>query len=319
MDFAYFLQLLINGLTLGAIYGLIAIGYTMVYGIVGMINFAHGEIFMIGAFLAFIAFLVLVTIGVTAIPLILVLVLLFAMVANAVWGWALERVAYRPLRTSFRLAPLITAIGMSIVLQNFMQLAQGTRSKPLDPLLQKLGTDAWGIGILTERYSIMQGGTFTVTLSAIQILIIAVTIVVLMVFSYIIARTPLGRAQRACEQDRTMASLLGVNVDQVIALTFVMGASLASVAALMYFLYYTAIDPFIGFVVGIKAFTAAVLGGIGSIPGAVLGGLAIGFIEMFWAGYFSADYKNVATFSILAIVLIFRPSGLLGRPEIEKV
>lgn len=319
MEFAFFLQLLINGLTLGAIYGLIAIGYTMVYGIVGMINFAHGEIFMIGAFLALIAFLILVTIGITAVPLILLLVLVFAMIANSVWGWSLERIAYRPLRTSFRLAPLITAIGMSIALQNFVQLVQDTRAKPLDPLLQKLGPNAWGTWLLTERYSIMQGGSFTVTLSAIQILIIAVTVVVLLIFSYLIARTPLGRAQRACEQDRVMASLLGVNVDQVISLTFVMGASLASVAALMYFLYYTAIDPFIGFVVGIKAFTAAVLGGIGSIPGAMVGGMIIGYIEVFWSGYFSADYTNVATFSILAIVMIFRPSGILGRPEIEKV
>jgi branched-chain amino acid transport system permease protein len=302
----YFIQQLINGLTLGSIYGLIAIGYTMVYGIIGMINFAHGDIFMIGAFIALILFLLLVSAGVTFVPLVLLLVLLLGMFFTAVWGWTLERVAYRPLRTSFRLAPLITAIGMSIIFQNFVQLQQDARVKPLPP-------------VVTGGYTLMEAENFTVTLSNIQIVIILATIILMAVFSYIITRTPLGRAQRACEQDRVMASLVGVNVDRVISLTFVMGAALASVAGLMYLLYYGVIDFFIGFVAGIKAFTAAVLGGIGSLPGAMLGGLIIGLIEVFWAGYFTTAYKDVAAFSILAIVLIFLPSGLLGRPEIEKV
>jgi branched-chain amino acid transport system permease protein len=302
----YFLQQLINGVTLGSIYGLIAIGYTMVYGIIGMINFAHGDIFMVGAFMALIFFLLLLSIGMTAIPVILVLVLLLGMFFTAVWGWTLERIAYRPLRTSFRLAPLITAIGMSIVLQNFVQLAQDARVKPLPP-------------VITGGYTLMQAEGFTVTLGNIQITIMLTTVALMAIFSYIIAKTSLGRAQRACEQDRLMASLVGVNVDRVISLTFVMGASLAAVAGLMYLLYYGVIDFFIGFVAGIKAFTAAVLGGIGSLPGAMLGGLIIGLIEVFWAGYFSTQYKDVAAFSILAIVLIFLPSGLLGKPEIEKV
>jgi branched-chain amino acid transport system permease protein len=302
----YFLQQLINGVTLGSIYGLIAIGYTMVYGIIGMINFAHGDIFMVGAFMALIMFLLALSIGMTAIPVILVVVLLLGMFFTAIWGWTLERIAYRPLRTSFRLAPLITAIGMSIVLQNFVQLAQGARVKPLPP-------------VITGGYTLMQSEGFTVTLGNIQITIMLTTVVLMAVFSYVIAKTSLGRAQRACEQDRLMASLVGVNVDRVISLTFVMGASLAAVAGLMYLLYYGVIDFFIGFVAGIKAFTAAVLGGIGSLPGAMLGGLIIGLIEVFWAGYFSTQYKDVAAFSILAIVLIFLPSGLLGKPEIEKV
>ncbi len=302
----YFLQQLINGLTLGSIYGLIAIGYTMVYGIIGMINFAHGDIFMMGAFMALISFLLIISLGITAIPLVLVLVLIACMLLTSAWGWALERVAYRPLRASFRLAPLITAIGASIFLQNFVQFTQDARVKPLPP-------------VITGGHILMRTDGFSVSLSNIQIIIMITTFTVMALFSYFIAKTSLGRQQRACEQDRTMAALLGVNVDRVISLTFVMGAALAAVAGLMYLLYYGVIDFFIGFVAGIKAFTAAVLGGIGSLPGAMLGGLVIGLIEVFWAGYFTTEYKDVAAFSILAIVLIFFPSGLLGRPEIEKV
>ena len=305
----YFLQQLINGITLGSINGLIAIGYTMVYGIIGMINFAHGDIFMVGAFVALAA---LIIIGVTATtPIILllaalILVIVIAMAFTSVWGWTIERVAYRPLRGSFRLAPLITAIGISIVLQNFVQLMQTARVKPLPPLV-------------TGGYSIIDNGGFIVRLSNIQIIIILTTVVLMTVFTLIISRTALGRAQRACEQDARMAALLGVDVDRTISLTFVLGAALAAVAGVMFLLYYGVIDFYIGFNAGIKAFTAAVLGGIGSLPGAMLGGLLIGLIETFWSGYFSVEYKDVATFSILAITLIFLPSGLLGRPEVEKV
>ena len=309
----YFVQQLINGLTLGSIYGLIAIGYTMVYGIIGMINFAHGDVFMIGAFVALIGIIALglsAASGFGVIILALFLILLLSMALTSVWGWTIERIAYRPLRTSFRLAPLITAIGMSIVLQNLVQITQGARVKPLQP-------------IITGGYEIMQGqtenGLFVVQLSNIQILIILTTTILMVAFSLLIAKTPLGRAQRACEQDRKMAALLGVNVDRTISLTFVMGAGLAAVAGLMYLLYYGVIDFFIGFIAGVKAFTAAVLGGIGSLPGAMLGGLIIGLIETFWSAYFSIEYKDVAAFSILAIVLIFLPSGLLGKPEVEKV
>jgi branched-chain amino acid transport system permease protein len=302
----YFLQQLINGVTLGAIYGLIAIGYTMVYGIIGMINFAHGDIFMIGAFIALIAFLCLVAIGITAVPLALFLVLLIAMALTALYGWTVERFAYRPLRQSFRLAPLISAIGMSIALENYAQVAQGARVKPLPPLI-------------TGGYTLMQEGGFTVQLSNVQIIVVVTTVVLMVIFSWLVARTRLGRDMRACEQDLKMASLLGVDVNRTIAYTFVIGAALAAVAGVMHLLYYGVIDFYIGFVAGVKAFTAAVLGGIGSLPGAMLGGLLIGLIETFWSAYFSIEYKDVAAFSILVIVLIFLPTGILGRPEVEKV
>jgi branched-chain amino acid transport system permease protein len=302
----YFLQQLINGVALGSIYGLIAIGYTMVYGIIGMINFAHGDIFMVGAFIALIAFLALVAIGVTAVPLALFFVLLIAMVLTALYGWTVERFAYRPLRGSLRLAPLISAIGMSIVLQNYVQLAQGARVKPLPPLV-------------TGGYTILDLDGFGVRLSNIQIIIVVTTLVLMAIFSWLVARTRLGRDMRACEQDLKMASLVGVDTDRTIAFTFVIGAALASVAGIMFLLYYGVIDFYIGFQAGIKAFTAAVLGGIGSLPGAMLGGLLIGLIETFWSAYFSIEYKDVAAFSVLVLVLIFLPTGILGRPEVEKV
>ncbi|MEO4000918.1 branched-chain amino acid ABC transporter permease LivH [Mesorhizobium sp. CAU 1732] len=307
----YFVQQLINGLTLGSIYGLIAIGYTMVYGIIGMINFAHGDIFMISSFIALATFLILTSVlGFAFLPVVLLIVLIIAMLFTAAWGWTVERIAYRPLRGSFRLAPLITAIGMSIVLQNFVQITQGARVKPLPPQIQ---------GGITVMEGSTEAGRIVVQLSYMQMIIIVTTVVLMALFTLIITKTSLGRAQRACEQDRKMASLLGVNVDRTISLTFVMGAALASVAGLMFLLLYGVIDFYIGFLAGIKAFTAAVLGGIGSLPGAMLGGLLIGLIEVFWSGYFSVEYKDVAAFSILAIVLIFLPSGLLGRPEVEKV
>ncbi|WEX09734.1 branched-chain amino acid ABC transporter permease LivH [Chelativorans sp. AA-79] len=307
----YFLQQLINGLTLGSIYGLIAIGYTMVYGIIGMINFAHGDIFMIGAFISLAMFLVLTTVlGFAFLPVVLLIVLIVAMLFTSAWGWTVERIAYRPLRGSFRLAPLITAIGMSIVLSNFVQITQGARVKPLQPQIP---------GGITLIQGNTEAGTMVVQLSYMQMIIIVMTVVLMAAFTLIITRTSLGRAQRACEQDRKMASLLGIDVDRTISLTFVMGAALAAVAGLMFMLLYGVIDFYIGFVAGVKAFTAAVLGGIGSLPGAMLGGLLIGLIEVFWSGYFSVEYKDVAAFSILAIVLIFLPSGLLGRPEVEKV
>tara|TARA_R110002094_G_scaffold32135_1_gene44786 strand:- start:3190 stop:4125 length:936 start_codon:yes stop_codon:yes gene_type:complete len=309
----YFLQQLINGITLGSIYGLIAIGYTMVYGIIGMINFAHGDIFMVSSFIALIVITALgitVSTGLGMTFLALILVLVSAMVIASVFGWTTERLAYRPLRGSFRLAPLITAIGISIVLQNYIQITQGARVKPLQPLI------ADGYTLMTR---VDANGEFAVQISNMQILIIVVTIVLMTIFSLIIAKTSLGRAQRACEQDRKMASLLGINVDRTISTTFVMGAALAAVAGLMFLLYYGVIDFFIGFIAGVKAFTAAVLGGIGSLPGAMLGGLVIGLIETFWSAYFSVEYKDVAAFSMLAIVLIFLPQGLLGKPEVEKV
>ena len=302
----YFLEQVINGLTLGSVYGLIAIGYTMVYGIIGMINFAHGDVFMVSAFIALILFVAISTLlGSLPIAIALLLVLLAAMALTALWGAVIERVAYRPLRGSFRLAPLISAIGMSIFLMNFVQLIQGPRNKSIPPIIKGGFNIPIGDGSITIAYK--------------QLLIIPTTAILLAGFWFIVQRTSLGRAQRACAQDRKMASLLGINVDQTIAITFIMGAALAAVAGALYVVHYGVISFSDGFVPGIKAFTAAVFGGIGSLPGAVLGGLLIGLIEALWSAYFSIDYKDVAAFSILAITLIFMPSGILGKPDVEKV
>jgi branched-chain amino acid transport system permease protein len=303
----YFLQQIINGVTLGSIYGLIAIGYTMVFGIIGMVNFAHGDLFMVSTFIALIFFLVMtMVLGVGSVAMSLLVVLLAAMFLTSLWSWAIERLAYRPLRGSFRLAPLISAIGMSIFLMNLVQLVQGPRNKPIAPMLNDVIT-------------IKEGVNYAVTISYKQMIIMLVTVILLSIFWWVVQYTPLGRAQRACEQDRRMAALLGINVDRTISITFVMGGALAAVAGVLYLVYYGVVNFADGFVPGIKAFTAAVLGGIGSLPGAVLGGLLIGLIEALWSAYFSIDYKDVAVFSILAITLIFMPSGLLGKPEVEKV
>ncbi len=303
----YFIQQLINGLTLGSIYGLIAIGYTMVFGIIGMVNFAHGDVFMLSTFIALILLLILTQIlGIVSIGLALLLVLIGGMALTGLWNWVIERVAYRPLRGSYRLAPLISAIGMSILLMNFVQVVQGPRNKSIPPLFGDVMT-------------LIEHPTTPVTLSDKQFVIMLTTALLLAGFWWLVRKTALGRDQRACAQDRKMAALVGVNVDRTISLTFVLGAALAAVAGLLYVIQYGVVNFADGFTPGIKAFTAAVLGGIGSLPGAVLGGLLIGLIETLWSSYFSIDYKDVAAFSILAITLIFLPSGLLGKPDVEKV
>jgi branched-chain amino acid transport system permease protein len=303
----YFIQQVINGITLGSIYGLIAIGYTMVFGIIGMVNFAHGDVFMLSAFIALIVFLIVSTwLGIASVVVAILAMLVVSMILTGAWNWAIEKVAYRPLRGSFRLAPLISAIGMSIVLSNFVQVAQGPRNKPIPPIVQ-------------DVFTLVHGERNNVTLSLKQIVIMFVTVILLAIFWYVVKKTPLGRAQRACEQDRKMAALVGVDVDRTISLTFVMGAALAAVAGTMFLMFYGVVNFSDGFSPGIKAFTAAVLGGIGSLPGAVLGGILIGLIEALWSAYFSIDYKDVAAYSILAIVLIFLPQGILGRPDVEKV
>jgi branched-chain amino acid transport system permease protein len=232
--------------------------------------------------------------------------LIVSMLFTSLYGWAVEQIAYRPLRGSFRLAPLISAIGMSVFLQNYVQVTQGARLKPIPPLLH-------------GGFTLFESGGFAVQVSYLQLVIMVLTLALMLGFSTLIAASPLGRAQRACEQDIAMASLLGVDVDRVISATFVMGAALAAVAGLMVTLYYGVIDFFIGFLAGVKAFTAAVLGGIGSLPGAMLGGLLNGLIEAFRSGNFSVEYKDVSVFVILVLVLVFLPTGLLGRPEVEKV
>jgi branched-chain amino acid transport system permease protein len=302
-----FVQQLINGLTLGSIYGLIAIGYTMVYGILNMVNFAHSGVFMVSSFIALTTLLILTSwLGVSSMVLALMIIMVVAMVLTSVLNWTIERVAYRPLRHSFRLAPLISSIGMSIFLTNFVQVSQGQRNKSVPPMFNQVVT-------------LIEGRGYDVAISYEQITIWVVTAVLLLAFWYLVAKTSLGRAQRACEQDQKMAALVGVDVDRTVAITFVIAASLAAVAGSMYLMYYGVVNFADGFVPGIKAFTAAVLGGIGSLPGAVIGGLLIGLIETMWSAYFSIDYKDVAVFSLLAITLIFLPQGLLGKPDIEKV
>jgi branched-chain amino acid transport system permease protein len=231
-----FVQQLINGLTLGSIYGLIAIGYTMVFGIIGMVNFAHGDVFMLSAFIALIFFMLISAwFGAGLIVLALIFVLILAMFFTSLWNWTIERVAYRPLRGSFRLAPLISAIGMSIFLMNFVQVVQGPRNKPTPPMLNK-------------SVLLIDSATYPVSISYKQIVIIVTTIVLLAAFWYLVQKTPLGRAQRACEQDRKMASLLGIDVDRTISITFVMGAALAAVAGVMYLVLYGVVSFHDGFV-----------------------------------------------------------------------
>jgi branched-chain amino acid transport system permease protein len=277
-----------------------------VFGIIGMVNFAHGDVFMLSAFIALLLLLALTQmLGLAAAPAFIV-ALFVSMALTALWNYAIERVAYRRLRGSFRLAPLISAIGMSTFLANFVTVTQGPNNKSIPPMWDQV-------------IALTSGGAYDVTLSYKQILIVAVTGALLAGFWFVVQKTPLGRAQRACEQDAKMAALLGVDVNRTIALTFVIGAALAAVAGSLYLLQYGVVKSSDGFVPGVKAFTAAVLGGIGSLPGAVLGGLLIGLIETMWGQYFSSDYKDVAAFSVLAVTLIFMPSGLMGRPDVEKV
>jgi len=302
----YFLQQLVNGLTIGSAYALIAIGYTMVYGIIGMINFAHGEIYMIGAYTALIAITGLATLGVAWLPLILLVALICAVIVSSAMGWAVERVAYRPVRGRHRLIPLISAIGMSIFLQNYVHLAQGSRNVGF-PLLIEGG------------FNFGATDTFQASISYMQLTVFATTFVCMTALSLFISRSRIGRACRAVSQDLGMASLLGIDTNRIIAATFVIGAALAAVAGLLLGMYYGSIDPLFGFIAGLKAFTAAVLGGIGSIPGAMLGGLILGVSESMTSGYLSGEYKDVVSFGLLILILLFKPTGLLGKPEVEKI
>ena len=305
-DLYHYLQQLVNGLTVGSTYALIAIGYTMVYGIIGMINFAHGEVYMIGSYAAFIAIVGLGMMGLDSLPLIIVAAFTASIIVTSAYGYSIERIAYRPLRGSNRLIPLISAIGMSIFLQNEVLLAQDSKDKAIPNLIP---------GNFVFGESAMNG----VVISYMQVLVFVVTFVVMLGLTMFISRSRLGRACRACAEDIKMANLLGINTNNIIALTFVIGATLAAIAAVLLGLQYGVINPNIGFLAGIKAFTAAVLGGIGSIPGAMLGGLVLGIAEAFGADIFGDQYKDVVAFSLLVLVLLFRPTGILGRPEVEKV
>ena len=298
----YFFELFLGGLTRGSIYALIALGYTMVYGIIGLINFAHGEIYMIGAFTALVSATLLTLLG---LPLLAILALsaLAAVVWCAAYGLTVERMAYRPLRQAPRLSPLISAIGMSIFLQNYVRLVQTSDFVPFPNLVPDFA--------FLERVS-------HIILPS-EIVILAVTATSMLLLSLFIRYTRAGKAMRATAQDRQMAMLVGVDVDRIISLTFVIGSALAAVGGVLIASHIGQINFAIGFIAGIKAFTAAVLGGIGSIPGAVLGGLVLGWTESFATGYVSSDYEDVFAFSLLVLILIFRPAGILGRSGSEKV
>jgi len=306
LDFPQFLQQLINGLSLGAIYALIAIGYTMVYGIIGMINFAHGEIYMIGAYVGLITITAIGTVFGCPAWLLIVSALAMAILVTCCYGWTMERFAYRPLRGCPRLVPLISAIGMSIFLQNYIAVLQTTRDLSVPEL------------ITGHLFSVSMNG-FDVSMSNSRALILIVTIVLMAAVTIFIRSTRMGCACRACSQDIRMAGLLGIDVNRVISFTFIVGAFLAAVGGVLIGLSINKINPFIGFIAGIKAFTAAVIGGIGSIPGAMLGGALLGLIETFASAFLPTEYKDIVAFSLLILILLIRPSGLLGRPEVEKV
>ncbi|MDR1050386.1 MAG: branched-chain amino acid ABC transporter permease LivH [Deltaproteobacteria bacterium] len=300
----FFLDLFMSGLTKGSIYALIALGYTMVYGIIALINFAHGEIYMIGAFTALLASMVLSSpaVGMSGWGL-LVSVATIAAVYAAMYGWTMERIAYRPLRGSSRLAPLISAIGMSIFLQNYVQLAQTPNFLQFPDLVPQMPFLKPIAGYLSRT----------------QLVILLFTLLSMVGLTLFIKFTKTGMAMRAVAQDQTMARLTGVDIDRVISSTFVIGSVLAALGGVLIGCSMRQIDFYIGFLAGMKAFTAAVLGGIGSIPGAVVGALILGFAESFAAGYISSSYKDVVAFIILILILIFRPEGIMGQAQTQKV
>jgi len=298
----YFLELFLGGLTRGSIYALIALGYTMVYGIIELINFAHGEIYMIGAFTALIVASVLTMLGWNHIAILLIASVV-AVIYSSAYGYTVEKLAYKPLRQAPRLSALISAIGMSLFLQNYVLLAQTSDFLPFPSLIPDF--EFW------EPYSHI--------ISSPELVILITTAIVMVLLTFMIKFTKIGKAMRATAQDRNMAMLVGVDVDRVISVTFIVGSATAALGGVLIASHIGQINFYIGFIAGIKAFVAAVLGGIGSIPGAVLGSLVLGWTESFFTGYVSSDYEDVFAFLFLVFILIFRPAGILGRSETEKV
>lgn len=302
------LQQIINGLVQGSVYALVALGYTMVYGILGLINFAHGEVVMVGAMVALTAINLLLAAAFSPI-LVLLLSVLIAMAACMALGYSIERIAYRPLRNAPRLAPLITAIGMSIVLQTLAMIIWGREYHSFPQLMPNTSHTVGG-AVITQ----------------VQIAIVVIAILVMTGLMLLVHRTRLGRAMRAVSENQTASSLMGVNINQVISITFMLGSALAVIAGIMVSANYGVVHYFMGFMLGLKAFTAAVLGGIGNLRGAMLGGILLGLIESLGAGYIGAltggilgsHYQDALAFMVLIIVLIFRPSGLLGERVSER-
>lgn len=292
-----FLQQLINGLTLGSVYALIALGYTMVYGILRLINFAHGEIYMVGAYLGiiFLGFFTAIGLASHSLPVALLLTFIFSIIFCCSYGFTIEKIAYKPLRKAHRLSPLISAIGVSIFLQNYVMLTQGATDKVFPPLLGSSTIEFASVSITYLQLSIM------------------LTSAVLMILLYqFVRKTKTGKAIRAISQDKVMASLVGIDIDKVISITFIVGSGLAAVAGVMVAMYYGLVNYFIGYIAGIKAFTAAVLGGIGSVRGAMFGGILLGVVESLGAGYISSEYKDAYAFIMLIVILLVKPSGLFG-------
>lgn len=301
-DPVYFLELFLGGLTRGSIYALIALGYTMVYGIIQLINFAHGEIYMIGAMTALIVASVLGLWGWNS-AVIVILAFVFAIVYSCAYGFTVEKIAYKPLRNSPRLSALISAIGMSLFLQNYVMLAQTPEFMPFESLIPDF--EFWE--------------PFAHVITAVEMSIIVTTVIVMILLGMLIKFTKIGKAMRATAQDKVMASLVGINVNRVISTTFVVGSATAAIGGVLIACHVGQVNFFIGFLAGLKAFIAAVLGGIGSIPGAVLGSMVLGISESMFTGYFWSEYEDVFAFTILVVILIFRPSGILGKDETSKV
>jgi branched-chain amino acid transport system permease protein len=302
INWRYFIELFFSGLTKGSIYALISLGYTMVYGIIELINFAHGEIYMLGAFTGLIVAGALGLMGFPAVG-ILVIAAVVAVLYCAAYGYTMEKIAYRPLRSAQRLSPLISAIGMSIFLQNYVLIAQTQDFVRFPSLLPDMP-------FLDPVADILRPSSFT---------IIVTSAVMMAALTLFIKYTRLGKAMRATAQNRVMAMLLGINADRIISATFIIGSGLAALGGVLIACHTQQINFNIGFLAGIKAFTAAVLGGIGSIPGAMIGGLVLGCCESFASGYFLSDYEDIVAFSILILILIFRPSGIMGKAKVQKV
>lgn len=287
-------QQLVNGLSLGSIYALIALGYTMVYGIIKLINFAHGDVYMIGAFLGyyFISFL----------HMNFFVALILSMIISAILGVAIEFLAYRPLRNSTRIAVLITAIGVSFLLENGMSYLFGANVRAFPEVFKE---KIYHLG--------------PVQISSLQLIIIATTVILMLLLQFIVQQTKMGKAMRAVSVDADAARLMGINVDLTISFTFALGSALAAAGGVLIGMYYHSIDPYMGMIPGVKAFIAAVLGGIGLIPGAVVGGLAIGIIETVASGLGFSAYREAVVYAVLILILLFRPAGLLGKYVKEKV
>jgi branched-chain amino acid transport system permease protein len=304
---SFFFQELVNGVTTGALYALIALGFSMVYGVLKLLNFAHGDLYMVGAYIGFFVIQWFGGAQHLSIAVPLLLVIMFVLAAGLVGGLgvAIERFAYRPLRDAPRIAPLITAIGVSFFLESSALLLFGAQYR------------VYNTADFISLSSGIQIGS--VTIDSVQILVLVLGVVLMAGLQLLVNRTRLGRQMRAVAADREAAEMLGINVNFVITATFFLGSALAGVAGIMGGLLFNQVTSTIGFIAGLKAFTAAVVGGIGSIPGAMLGGLVIGLAESFVTGYISSTYSNLIVFGILIVVMLIRPSGLLGRAQLQKV